>query len=241
MARIERARGAILDGDLGAATDMLALVERAGAPRDHQRITDDIDSALLARWRLDIHDGRASATLPLLAAHMADAGVQRVQRMRHALRAKLLYALALAHAGQRDRARNTVMQALQQAQGQGLIRIFHDEGPQLLALIAQLLDADQLDGAALRSFAEKIIGAAVADSAPGRGSRTRGAGNGEITERERDVLRLLACGHGNQAIAEKLFVSVTTVRTHLRNINQKFDTHTRTQAIAFARTRGIIG
>jgi LuxR family maltose regulon positive regulatory protein len=66
------------------------------------------------------------------------------------------------------------------------------------------------------------------------------AGFGKTTERELDVLGLLACDHGNQAIAEKLFVSVTTVRTHLRNINQKFDTHIRTQAIALARMRGSI-
>jgi LuxR family maltose regulon positive regulatory protein len=64
--------------------------------------------------------------------------------------------------------------------------------------------------------------------------------DGDLTTRELDVLRLLADGLGNQIIAEKLFVSVTTVRTHLRNINIKLDAHNRTEAIAIARRRAII-
>ncbi|HCE07123.1 MAG TPA: hypothetical protein DEQ40_00690, partial [Oxalobacteraceae bacterium] len=51
---------------------------------------------------------------------------------------------------------------------------------------------------------------------------------------------LLAKGFGNQTIAEKLFVSVTTVKTHLRNINLKLDAHNRTEAISIARKLYII-
>lgn len=42
-------------------------------------------------------------------------------------------------------------------------------------------------------------------------------------------------------MAEKLFVSDSTVRTHLRNINSKLDTASRTQAVAAARQLGILG
>jgi LuxR family maltose regulon positive regulatory protein len=62
----------------------------------------------------------------------------------------------------------------------------------------------------------------------------------ELTAREFDVLTLLSKGYGNQAIAEKLFVSVATVKTHLRNINAKLGSHTRTEAISLARKQGII-
>jgi len=62
----------------------------------------------------------------------------------------------------------------------------------------------------------------------------------ELTTRELDVLLLLAQGCGNLAIAEKLFVSVTTVKTHLRNINIKLGAHSRTEAISIARKRRII-
>jgi LuxR family maltose regulon positive regulatory protein len=79
------------------------------------------------------------------------------------------------------------------------------------------------------------------EQAPARSPATAyGADHNELTDRELDVLTLLAQGHGNQAIAERLFVSVTTVKTHLRNINLKLDAHNRTEAISIARQRRII-
>jgi len=54
------------------------------------------------------------------------------------------------------------------------------------------------------------------------------------------VLQLLAEGYSNSAMAEKLFVSDSTVRTHLRNINMKLGALSRTQAVALARRQGVI-
>jgi len=61
-----------------------------------------------------------------------------------------------------------------------------------------------------------------------------------LTRKELEILRLLAEGLSNLAIAGRLFVSETTVRTHLRNINAKFGVHNRTQAIAVARKLNLI-
>jgi LuxR family maltose regulon positive regulatory protein len=55
------------------------------------------------------------------------------------------------------------------------------------------------------------------------------------------MLRLAAEGLSNDALAERLFVAETTVRTHLRNINVKLDTRSRVEALAAARRRGLIG
>lgn len=60
-----------------------------------------------------------------------------------------------------------------------------------------------------------------------------------LTERELDVLRLLAQGLGNKEIAEKLFVGDKTVKTHVANILQKLDVKTRTQAALLASKYGI--
>jgi DNA-binding NarL/FixJ family response regulator len=55
-----------------------------------------------------------------------------------------------------------------------------------------------------------------------------------LTEREREVLRLLAAGLSNREIGERLFLSPETVKTHLGNIYRKLGVETRTQAVAVA-------
>lgn len=61
-----------------------------------------------------------------------------------------------------------------------------------------------------------------------------------LTTKEIRVLQLLAEGYSNAAMAETLFVSDSTVRTHLRNINAKLHCKSRTQAVAVARRKGLI-
>jgi len=60
-----------------------------------------------------------------------------------------------------------------------------------------------------------------------------------LTERELDVLKLIAQGHSNRQIAEKLVISEMTVRTHVSNILGKLHLASRTQAALFALREGI--
>jgi DNA-binding NarL/FixJ family response regulator len=61
-----------------------------------------------------------------------------------------------------------------------------------------------------------------------------GAGLPQLTQRERDVLRLLADGLSNEEIGKRLFISAETVRTHVRKAMEKLDADTRTAAVARA-------
>jgi DNA-binding NarL/FixJ family response regulator len=61
-----------------------------------------------------------------------------------------------------------------------------------------------------------------------------------LTQRERDVLRLLADGLANEEIGKRLFISPETVRTHLRKAMTKLDADTRTQAVATALRQSLI-
>ena len=61
-----------------------------------------------------------------------------------------------------------------------------------------------------------------------------------LTQREREVLRLLADGHANEEIGRRLFISPETVRTHVRKAMAKLEADTRTQAVAMALRRSII-
>ena len=62
----------------------------------------------------------------------------------------------------------------------------------------------------------------------------------QLTQRERDVLRLLADGLANEEIGKRLFISAETVRTHVRKAMDKLDADTRTQAVAKALREQLI-
>jgi DNA-binding CsgD family transcriptional regulator len=62
----------------------------------------------------------------------------------------------------------------------------------------------------------------------------------ELSKRELEILNLLALGHSNQEIAAKLFVSVSTVKTHIQNLFEKLDVKRRIQAIEKARSLNLI-
>jgi two-component system response regulator DesR len=62
----------------------------------------------------------------------------------------------------------------------------------------------------------------------------------QLTERERDVLRLLADGHRYEEIGKRLFISPETVRTHVRNAMNRLDADTYTQAVAMALRQSLI-
>ncbi len=65
-------------------------------------------------------------------------------------------------------------------------------------------------------------------------------GDESLTERELDVLRLVAGGNRNRDIAERLFISEETVKVHVKHVMEKLGASDRTQAVAIAVRRGII-
>ena len=61
-----------------------------------------------------------------------------------------------------------------------------------------------------------------------------------LTERECEVLRLLTQGDDYKEIADKLFLSIYTIRAHIRNIYDKLHVHSKSQAVATALKQGLI-
>jgi two-component system response regulator NreC len=68
----------------------------------------------------------------------------------------------------------------------------------------------------------------------------RRAESDPLTDREREVLRMLALGHTNQEIAKTLFLSVRTVETHRAHIMQKLHLHTRAELVRHALEQGML-
>ncbi|HWQ11242.1 MAG TPA: LuxR C-terminal-related transcriptional regulator, partial [Roseiflexaceae bacterium] len=62
----------------------------------------------------------------------------------------------------------------------------------------------------------------------------------QLTEREREVLRLFAAGMTSQEIAQHFVVSINTVKTQLKSIYSKLDAHSRSEAVARARALGLL-
>jgi DNA-binding NarL/FixJ family response regulator len=87
--------------------------------------------------------------------------------------------------------------------------------------------------AAGSSFVDPVLAGALAASAVG-GTLPK------LTQRERDVLRLLADGLSNEEIGKRLFISAETVRTHIRKAMDKLDADTRTAAVARALREHLI-
>jgi two-component system, NarL family, response regulator NreC len=62
----------------------------------------------------------------------------------------------------------------------------------------------------------------------------------ELSERERDVLRLIALGHTNAEIAERLYISIRTVESHRAHIQQKLRVSSRAELVRYALERGFV-
>jgi LuxR family maltose regulon positive regulatory protein len=106
------------------------------------------------------------------------------------------------------------------------VRLFVDEGAPVAELLLLAIQRN------LRpEYARRLLNLIEAD-APGKAEP---AGMTEaLTEREAEVLRLLAAGRSNQEIAESLVISVSTVKTHITRVYGKLDVASRTQAIVKA-------
>jgi LuxR family maltose regulon positive regulatory protein len=151
----------------------------------------------------------------------------------------ILQALALDAQGQSDEALRPLSQALTLGKPQGYVRIFVDEGEPMAHLLYR---------AAAHGITPGYTGALLAAL---QNLRLAPVGESEVREpisgiidplsvRELEVLDCLAEGLSNREIAQQLTISLTTVKTHTRNIYRKLDVNSRTQAVARGKALGII-
>jgi two-component system, NarL family, response regulator NreC len=103
-----------------------------------------------------------------------------------------------------------------------------------------------LKEAADAELVQAVRSAAAGDTylQPALGARLAagdGSGDGdELSERERDVLRLIALGHTNAEVAEQLYISIRTVESHRAHIQQKLSLSSRAELVRYALGRGLI-
>jgi LuxR family maltose regulon positive regulatory protein len=136
---------------------------------------------------------------------------------------EILILQALAHHahGSDGAAHAALARALALAEPEGYARTFLDEGPPLAALLRNLTPPAS-------AYARELLAAfdAPASGAPGKHALIE-----PLSERELDVLRLLATDLDGPAIARELVVSLSTLRTHTRNIYGKLGVNSRRAAV----------
>jgi LuxR family maltose regulon positive regulatory protein len=205
--------------------------------------TDKVSSQLwrpygdLALARVLIAQQKLEQVLELLAQirHMA----QETGGQGWLIEALILEALTLQAIGDTNRALTTLGQALSLAEPEGYIRMFVDEGASIAPLLYQAIEqniAPEYAGRLLAAFSD-------ADFEPGKQAKRPSAESELIeplTEREVEVLQLIAEGLSNREIAQQLFLSLSTVKVHTHNIYSKLGVNSRTQAIARAKTLEIL-
>ena len=132
---------------------------------------------------------------------------------------------------------STLERALVLAAPEGYIRLFVDEGVPMLALLRQAQARRSVSGyvaTLLAAFGEQHTSdLPLLDARPGPLAEP-------LTEREREVLRLLLEGATNREIASRLVLSVNTVKRHVYNLCGKLGVQSRAQAIVRARTLNLL-
>ena len=130
------------------------------------------------------------------------------------------------------------------------MRLFVDEGPPIAALLERLIREPQDDGsyaATLDGYAGTLLEHFAAETAlyvnSGNGVSRSGRGPGiePLSEREIEVLELVAAGLSNAEIARELYLSVGTVKAHVHHIFGKLLVRNRSQAVARARELRLLG
>ena len=238
----ERARLLLAQGDLAGAARWAD--EKGLGAGDEPRYPSEPEHLLLARVLLA--QDRPGLALELLDRLYASAVAQ--DRIGSVIEAGALRALALAAGGHED-AVTALAGVLALAGPRGYVRVLADEGPPMAALLGRLIAAQR----AGRSEGRIPIGylarlnrafdaAAVrSESDPRRGSALTAPGIVEpLTNRELEVLQMLAAGRSNQAIADQLVVTLDTVKKHVTHLLGKLGAANRTEAVARARELGLI-
>ena len=183
--------------------------------------------------RVHLAQDKPSQALALLDAWLPPA--KAAGRMGTAIEIMILRALALGALGDPSAGPlNALQQALELAEPEGYARVFIDEGEPMARLLRQ---------AAKRGIAPGYVGQLLAVLETGTQEQPAIDMSSlvePLSAREIEVLELLADRLSNREIAQRLFISLPTVKSHTRNIYGKLGVHNRKEAVVRAQALGIL-
>jgi LuxR family transcriptional regulator, maltose regulon positive regulatory protein len=234
----ERARLLLAQGRIEEAVRWTK--ERRLTADDDISYSKERDYLVLARVLL----AQSEVGLALGLLEHLDALAESQGRTASVIEIRALRSLALQAAGDHQGALTLLADALTLAQPEGYVRVFADEGPPMATLLRSLIRARRRSRPGSDAATEHLH-QVVRAFGPVREQVNKGGlavpGLVEpLTDRELEVLRLLAAGRRNRDIAQELVVTQETVKKHLSHIFAKLGAANRTQAVAHARRLGLI-
>jgi LuxR family maltose regulon positive regulatory protein len=232
---------ALARGDTATATQTLAAT---GAEIDAP-VSYATEAALISyvRLLLQLATKEAQAAQLEQALNLANRiidAAKRDGRIGRVIETLVLRALIHQAGGHQAQALDDLRQTIALAEPEGYVRVFVNEGPALARLLGVLRDQSNSTYAAhlLTAFPKAAI-----TQPPSAHTQKDGLKNNlsvPLTEREIDVLRAIAQGLTYEEAAQKLYVSVNTVRFHVKSLYGKLGASSRTLAIERARELGLL-
>jgi LuxR family maltose regulon positive regulatory protein len=159
---------------------------------------------------------------------------EKQNRLRSQIEILILQALAFHAKGEATKALKSLEQALTLAEPEGYLRIFAAESEPMMEVLSKLNKGH------LKEYAEKILAVFPQPQNVHPASLAPQPLIEPLSERELEVLRLIAQGLSNQEITRKLFVALSTVKGHNLRIFAKLGAKSRTEAAARARELGLL-
>ncbi len=193
----------------------------------------------LSQARVHLTKGDTTAALAVLGRLREQVEAKNWQDER--LKVMVVEALALHAHGEKDQAVHLLHDALVLAEPGGFIRIFVDEGRPMARLLAEAVARGMMP-----AYTGRLVAAFEAEKEPKAGEYPLLSHHSSqplidpLSQREFEVLQLIAQGLSNREISQRLFVALDTVKGHNRKIFDKLQVQRRTEALARARELGLL-
>jgi LuxR family maltose regulon positive regulatory protein len=217
-----------------AAAQVLTLLQRDNLAAAHD-LTQKYELPI-SHARVHLAQGDTGEALALLEPFRLQVEEKGLADER--LKVMVPQAVAYHAHGEKDKALQLLGEALTLAEPGGFIRIFVDEGPPM----AQLLTAAAAHGI-MPDYTRKLLAVFEAEGQQSKGKSYLPPVQPLIeplSQRELEVLQLIAQGLSNREIGERLFLALSTVKRHNGNIFGKLEVQRRTEAVARARELGLL-
>ena len=254
FARLKLARG-----DIGGASEMVANAEQFISQNKFVHLAPEVAATQVL---VSLHQGNLTKAAELAEKHKlpisqaqvylaqgnAPVALAVLETYRQQVEAKdwcderlkVMIMQAIAHRvhGEDDQAMMLLKEALALAEPGGFIRLFVDEGPPMAKLLSKVV----IPGGT-SNYIRKLLGAFEAEEKENGGKSFRSSAQSLIeplSQREMEVLQLIAQGLSNHQIGERLFLALNTVKGHNRKIFNKLQVQRRTEAVARARELDLL-